>query len=118
MQVQVKVAPNVIVTAEGEKETDVFEQIASMQEVFGQQKCGKCSCEMLRFVVRQNCNDDKFYEIRCMNPKCRAVLVFGCRKKGGGLFPKIKRETGPNSKPVYLPNDGWQIYNPQTKQKE
>lgn len=120
MQVQLKVAPNVIVTAEGEKETEIFEQLASLQEVFGQAaKCGKCQCTDLRFVVRQNKDEDKFYELRCQNRNCRAVLAFGCHKKpAGGLFPKKKGEPGADGKPTYLPNDGWQTYNPQTQQKE
>ena len=118
MQVQLKVAPNVIVTAAGDKATDVFEDLAHMQEVFGHEKCGKCQGTKLRFVVRTNDAEDKFYELRCMDPKCRAVLAFGCNKKGGGLFPKIKGEPDAAGKPTYLPNNGWQIYNPQTKQKE
>jgi len=120
MQVQLKVAPNVIVTAEGEKETEVFEQLASLQEVFGQAtKCGKCGGTNIRLVVRQNKDEDKFYEMRCMDLKCRAVLAFGCHKKpAGGLFPKKKGEPNADGKATWLPHDGWQVYNPQTKQKE
>lgn len=119
MQVQLKVAPQVIVTADAEKETEVFEQLASMQEVFGHGACGKCKGTNLRFVVRQNKDEDKFYELRCMDMKCRAVLAFGCHKKpAGGLFPKIKGEPGADGKPTYLPHNGWMVYNKETGQKE
>jgi len=117
MQVQVKVSPRIIIIAEGPKETEVFEQLAQMQEVFGQQKCGKCNCEDLRFVVRE-IDDNKFYELRCTNIKCRAVLSFGCNKKGFTLFPKRKGEPTAEGKTTYLPANGWQIYNPETKMKE
>jgi len=122
MQVQLKVAPTVIVTAESEKMTEVFEQLAQMQEIFGQDKCGKCGCTTLHFVVRQNKNDDKFYELRCTDPKCRAILRFGCNKKGGGLFPVRKENENASlmgMKPgEYLPNNGWLKYNPQTQKNE
>jgi bacterioferritin-associated ferredoxin len=120
MQVQFKVAPNVIVTAEGDQFTEVFDQLSRMQEVFGSaNQCGKCKKTELRFVVRENKDSDKFYELRCQNPTCRAVLEFGCHKTPkGSLYPKIKGEPKEDGKPNYLPNNGWQIYNHQTKQKE
>lgn len=119
MQVQLKVAPNVIVTADGANHIELFEQLASMQEVFGSaNKCGKCQGTDLRFVVRENEAEDKFYELRCQNRQCRAVLEFGCHKKGKSVYPKIKGTPTADGKNTYLPNGGWQVYNPQTKQKE
>jgi hypothetical protein len=119
MQVQLKVSPNVIVSAEADKQTDIFEQLAGLQEIFGEGKCGKCGDTNLRYVVR-TVDDDKFYEVRCT--KCWAVLTFGVKKKGNVLFPHRKEnENGsimglkPGEK---LPNQGWLIYDSQTKTKK
>jgi hypothetical protein len=109
MQVQVKVSPNVIITAEGEKQTDVFKELARLTEVFGQSKCGKCGGTNLRFVVRTLDND--FYEIQCAD--CKAKLTFGQHKKiPGSLFPHRK-----DKEDKYLPNNGWTVYVPPKTQE-
>jgi len=98
MKVQVKVSPKVIVEAEGNKQNEVFEQLATLQEVFGQEQCGKCGNDNLRFVVRE-VEGNKFYELHCV--KCRAKLIYGAHKSGNTLFPK--RKEGDD----YLPDKGW-----------
>lgn len=119
MKVQVKVAPKVIVEAEADTHVDLFEQISSLQEVFGQHKCGKCGCEKLRFVVRTDKDDNKYYELACQNFECKAKLAFGAHKKGGGLFPKRKESEnqslagGTVEAGAYLPSNGWLRYNKQ-----
>ncbi len=106
MKVQVKVSPKVLVEADGETQTDVFQQLAALQEVFGRfDKCGKCGGTDLRFIVREDKDENKYHEIHCQNPECRARLAFGQNKKGGGLFPK--RKDGDN----YLPDGGWLRWN-------
>ncbi len=120
MKVQVKVTPKIFIEAVGEKHTDVFEQAATMQEVFGAaNKCGKCGCDDLRFIVRDDKEDNKYYELHCQNHKCRARLSFGQNKgaKEGTLYPRRtenkkksimggKLETGD-----YLPDGGWLRWN-------
>jgi len=81
----------------GQKE--VFKEIATLQEIFGEEKCGACGKDSVRFVVR-NVDDNDYYEQRCNN--CKSILSFGQHKKGGTLFPKRKDENG-----NYLPNNGW-----------
>ena len=49
--------------------------------------------------------------MRCMD--CGARLAFGSHKKGGGMFPKRKDADG-----NYLPDRGWQKWNPKTKTLE
>lgn len=118
LSVQLKVSGKAIITAQGETQADVFGQLASMQEIFGQQKCGKCQCEELRFVVRE-VEGNSFYELRCTNPKCRAMLTFGQNKeaaKKGQLFPHIKENKkktimgGRLKEGDYLPDGGWLIF--------
>lgn len=84
---------------EGEGQKEVFKGLATVQEIFGEDKCGLCSCNAIRFVVR-NVEDNDYYEMRCND--CGAVLSFGQHKKGGTLFPKRKDDEG-----NWLPNKGW-----------
>lgn len=83
--------------ASGQKE--IFKELALIQEIFSEEKCGLCVSTNLRFVVR-NVESNDYYELRCN--ECGAVLAFGQHKKGGTLFPKRKDDDG-----NYLPNRGW-----------
>jgi DNA-directed RNA polymerase subunit RPC12/RpoP len=87
---------------DGDSQKDLFGQIASFQEVFGETACGKCGSKNLRFVVR-NVDDNEYYELRCLD--CGARLAFGVNKKGGSLFPKRKDKEG-----KYLDNKGWTVW--------
>jgi hypothetical protein len=123
MQAQLKVSPNVIVTAQGDTQADVFRQLAEMQEIFGQAKCGKCGCTELRFVVRE-VDGNSFYELRCTNKECRAVLTFGQNRDGakkGNLFPHVRENTKGTIMGLtpgdWLPDGGWLRYNSETKRK-
>lgn len=119
MKVQLKVSPNVIVTAEGEKQTEVFEELAQLQEIFGESKCGKCGNTELRFVVRL-ANDDRFYELRC--PKCWATLSYGVKKKGNALFPHRKENENKSimglEPGTALPDKGWLQYDKASGKKK
>ena len=120
MKAQIKVSPRVFVEAEGVTHTDVFEQAASLQEVFGAfDKCGKCKQEDLRCVVREDKESNKYYELHCQNPHCRARLAFGQNKgaKEGTLYPKRrenKKQTmmgGKLKEGDWLPTNGWPRWN-------
>lgn len=98
---------------EGENQKSIFGELARFQEVFEHPVCGKCNSDYLRFIVR-NVGDNDFYEIHCMNPKCRARLAFGQHKgKEGTLFPHRKNSSG-----EWLPNGGWVKFNAQTGKDE
>ena len=74
------------VVAEGETQLDVFKNLASAQEVFGEEKCGKCGSENLRFQVRNVVDGKKNYdypELVCRD--CWAKLSYG--QSDDGLFP-------------------------------
>lgn len=98
---------------EGDKQTDVFSGLASFQEVFEHNTCGKCKKSNVRFVVRKNKDDDEFFEIHCSEAGCRARLAFGQHKKGGSLFPSKKDKEG-----NWLPDNGWVKYNAATQKEE
>lgn len=91
---------------DADTQKDMFSQIASFQEVFGEEKCGKCGCTDLKYMMR-TIDDNEFYELKCQSQTCGARLAYGANKKGGGLFPKKRDE---NKKPI--PNDGWIVWKP------
>lgn len=137
MQAQLKVRSNLIITVEEEAVNDLFEGLSHAQEVFEQEKCGHCGCTDLRFVVRQDDSDNKYYELHCTAVKCRARLPFGLAKKGGNLYPKKrwdslskpKNDSDTTSEQTkranekahaeanygFLPNGGWYKYVPPKK---
>lgn len=83
--------------ASGQKE--IFKELALIQEIFSEEKCGLCGSQNLRFIVR-NVEGNDYYELRCND--CGALLAFGQHKKGGTLFPKRKDDNN-----NWLPNNGW-----------
>jgi len=87
MKVTVK-SGNVTVEAEGQKE--LFETIATYQEVFGTVECGGCKKHNLRYTVREQEDSkgkkQKYYELRCQD--CFAKLPFGQHNDSPTLFPK------------------------------
>jgi hypothetical protein len=97
---------------ECDTQKDLFAQLSSFQEVFGQEACGKCGCSNLSFIVREN-DGNEYHELRCDSPECRAKLSYGVNKKGGGLFPRRKDSDG-----NWLPDSGWVKWNPKTKTAE
>lgn len=119
------------VVAEGETQVDVFNQLATMGEVFCEEKCGKCGCEDLRYQVRKASKGKKDFlypEMVCKNHKCRAKLSYG-QADGGVLFPiRFEREKNEDDVTVYVRDDngrmiprgswGWVIYNPETDKEE
>jgi hypothetical protein len=99
MKLKYRIGDKLEFEVEGTGQKEVFKELAIIQEIFGESKCGMCSSENIRFIVR-NVDDNDYYELRCMD--CGAILSFGQHKKGGTLFPKRKDENN-----NLLPNRGW-----------
>jgi DNA-directed RNA polymerase subunit RPC12/RpoP len=111
---------------EGQGHLDVWKQIASFQEVFEEEKCGKCGSDHLRYVVRVAKDGKKEYEypeLRCQ--KCGAKLSFGTMNDGiKSLFPirferdgtEYKRDA--NDKLIPIGTNGWKKYNKETGKEE
>lgn len=130
MKAKLKVNSNLIIEVEQETEADLFEAISSAQEVFEHEKCGYCSNPSLRLAVRQDDEENKYYELHCKDVKCRARLPFGQAKKPKGkLYPKRKFDSlGPAEKEQranekkyaeehygYLDHNGWYKYVKESK---
>lgn len=107
MKLRYKVGDRLEFELEGSGQKEIFKELAAIQEIFGEEKCGLCGSTNLRFVVRSVEGND-YFELRCAD--CGAVLAFGQHKKGGTLFPKRKDDDN-----NYLPNKGWHKW---TKEKD
>lgn len=103
MKAKYKVGDKLEFELDGAGQKELFKEIANIQEIFGEAKCGVCESENIKFVVRV-VDDNEYYELRCMD--CGAVLGFGQHKKGGTLFPKRKDADG-----NYMKNNGWYKWN-------
>ena len=81
---------NVTVESEGQKE--LFELLATYQEVFSTVECGGCGKHNLRYTVREQEDSKgkvhKYFELRCQEKGCWAKLPFGQHDNGKTLFPK------------------------------
>lgn len=120
MKVILAVSNVASVEVEGDSSCDIFEGLSVGQEVFGNSVCGCCGNDRVKFLVRTNADEDKFYEMVCTNFKCRAKLAFGCSKKPkGGLYPKTRWDALSPAEKInrayqesecssgYLPKGGW-----------
>ena len=125
MKVTKHVNGNVTVTAEGDSMVEVFDQLASLEETFGDGQCGKCQGSDLTFILRKQ-SDYDFRELRCNNKQCRAKLIFGRpQQEDTKLYPKRYKtdEKGQairddDNKAIVAGNWGWVKYNPETKKEE
>lgn len=100
------------VQLEADDHRAVFSDLATFQEVFQEDECGKCGSTDVRFVVRE-VDGNKYHEIHCQKHECRARLAFGQHKQGGTLFPRRKDGDG-----NWLPDRGWTRWNAKTGQEE
>ena len=109
MKLTKQIKAGLVVELEENKQIDLFESLASAEEVFGEAECGKCKGQIFKHIIRTNDDDDKFYELLCL--KCKAKLAYSCHKgKGGTLYPQRKdNKTGvvTGTPFAYLPNNGW-----------
>jgi hypothetical protein len=128
MKAEFQATQSVRVEVEGESPAELFESLASAQEAFVHECCGMCKCPNLKFLVRTDEEENKYYEMKCTNFSCGARLPFGQNKKPkGALYPKRrwttlsekeKENRGPEPKNGYLPNGGWYKYVPNNKEKK
>lgn len=109
MKVTYKASDKLQFELEGSGQKEIFKELALIQEIFSEDKCGLCNKQSLKFVVR-NVEGNDYYELRCND--CAGILAFGQHKKGGTLFPKRKDDEG-----TMLPNKGWHKWNKDNQNK-
>lgn len=108
MKLKKRLSNNVEIEVEGDGQKDLFKQLASVEEIFGEEKCGMCGKPNIRFMVRSVEGND-YFELKCLS--CHASLSYGQHKKGGTLFPKRKDDNN-----NWLDNNGWYKWQPKDKQ--
>ena len=91
------------IEAEGST-TEIFEQLASFDSVFGNCVNKANNCENIGFKVRE-VDGNKYYEM--YDKDTNHSLKFGKTKKDGSLFPRRKDPDG-----NWLSDGGWQKYDP------
>lgn len=104
------------VEIEGANVKELFREIATLSEVFNEEKCGVCGGTDIVPKTRDVEKSKKtyeYFEISCNNPKCRARLSFGQKQDGFGIFPIRKLDA--NGKPdrengSYGSHNGWSKY--------
>lgn len=114
MKAELKVRPNLIVTVEDEKMTDVFEQLACVQEVFSE-NCGKCDSKDIEFKARTNDNST-FYELKCK--KCFAILQISPHNNKSGTMFTRRYDLDDDKNKVWLKDNGWKKWNKEKKEYE
>ena len=109
---------------EGTGHTDIVAQVASFQEVFSENKCGKCGSTNTRFVIRTAKSQDGaktyiYHEHHCCEKNCRRRLSLGVLDDGSHrLFPKRKYGKDHEKDGQYLDNNGWVRWNDKIKDYE
>ena len=91
------------IEAEGST-TEIFEQLASFDSVFGNCVNKANNSENIGFKVRE-VDGNKYYEM--YDKDTNHSLKFGKTKKDGSLFPRRKDPDG-----NWLADGGWQKYDP------
>ena len=124
MKALCKLSDGVTIEVEGEKLDELLEALTEVRDAIGPEPCGKCKGTNT-FPHAKTVDENTFYELKCGNYKCQAVLKLGKQKATGRLYKKryeidakgksLKDEDG---KTKYLPNNGWQIYNHKTGKTE
>lgn len=112
MEVFFRPTPDLTIKIECRDVEDIFQQLAPLQEVLTNCKCGKCGCDKVRLLHRV-VGDKNYdvYEILCT--KCGAKLQLG--NNGKALFPRRyeqdpddpKQPLMKDGKKVWLPDNGW-----------
>ena len=122
MEALFKLSPDVTVKVESESVIGLVEELTKVRESIGPESCGKCG-DVHTHVNCRTVKGDTYYEIRCQ--KCHAVLQLGVNKEDKNLYKKRlkvddkgKAVKGEDGKAVYLPNNGWKKWNPETKTME
>lgn len=82
----------------------IVQRIAEIQELFDESVCGLCGADIC--FERREAKGYVFFNMRCLNPKCRAQLDIGENKE----HTKIWVKRWDKEKKCEMPARGWHIY--------
>lgn len=110
MKITYQLKNGITIEADGKNQRDIFDQLSSLQSVFGISNCGKCNSDDIKFVTKKV---DKFTFREAHCNKCYAKLSFGTHQDADQtLFPKIAKDD------KFLPDKGWLKFNKETGKSE
>jgi hypothetical protein len=122
MKANYKVRGNLIVEVAAETQRDLFHELSSAFEVFGEKKCGLCGSAEIVPVHRTVVQNRKVYEYAewsCLG--CQARLSLGATMDGGRLFPhrKLNRAGKPDREHgTFGKHGGWTKYRGEVEAKD
>lgn len=104
--------PLITLKVDGASQKELFRNLASATEVFGESECGICGSKNIRIVwrtvMKQEGRQMKNYEYpewHCMQPDCRARLAMSLNNDNSGtLYPKRALEKG-TGRPLKVSED-------------
>jgi hypothetical protein len=94
----------IVIEVEAEKMTDLFESLTHIEDVFGNEKCELCQSTEVKYVVRQNKDEDKFYEMQCT--KCGGKLALSVNKGKEGTMYAVKKLNKTTGLPAKVSDEG------------
>jgi hypothetical protein len=121
MKANYKVRGNLIVEVEAETQRELFHELASACEVFGEKTCGLCGSADILPVHRTVVQNRKVYEYAewsCLG--CQARLNLGSNMEGGRLFPhrKLDRAGKPDREVgTFGKHGGWTTFRGEVKEE-
>lgn len=130
MRLEYQANPKMKLVVDGEDVNELFESLGLMQEIFGEEHCGKCKSTNLKFHMRKVGEGKKvmsYPEMVCES--CGAKLEFG-KTQDERMYPiRFQRQKNEvenrweyvkdsNGRNVPLGENGWTKWNPQKKVRE
>lgn len=126
MKAIVKVNDRLSIEVEEEKMDDLLKGLSAVNSFFEDSECGACKGKDFGVSIRTN-GGFEFIEMACKNPKCNSRLSYGREKDTKELYPvrcdrekegknKGKAKRDANGKAIWLPNNGWVKYSPESSQ--
>jgi hypothetical protein len=95
VKAHIKPNPNMTIEVEGKNQKELFTEMSSVYEIFGETSCGKCGSKNIKPIVRVSQDSKKkkdfdYFEWHCMEPSCLARLSLGQSNDQESLFPVRK----------------------------
>ena len=101
MKITYQVNQRTSVEFEATTHKEVVQALAGLNEILTNTKCGRCG-KIAGHQFRQ-VGKHSYYEMKCSNDQCRAILPFGAHDNTEGtLFPKMYETDKKTEEKVYF----------------
>ena len=99
----------------------LIKEVTNLRNAIAYEICGKCK-DPNTIVNWRNVDSNDFFELKCTNRSCGAVLQLGTHKEDKTLYKKKMKTNSrgkaekDGDKAVYLPDNGWLKYDKESGQ--